>query len=250
MSDSTFQTILALETATPVQALALVDGDDLREHRVQRVRYNHGSSLLKNVDQLLSARNIDLDSIDLFAIGLGPGSFTGLRVGLATAKALSRAVNKPIVGVSSLAALAFGPAKMCGQATVLATIDARRREIYAGAYTLSTDGQTLVSAIDEQALAPDDFIAAVDDTIDGPLILVGDGPEKYLALRQWDSPDLTWVPAAIAPPSAVGVALLGRHLAQTQGPADRIALEPNYIRPSDAVLPAQAPGPMPPEPTT
>src|SRR6056297_1404685 len=157
MTDSSpdFERILAIETATSHQAVALIEGTELKEHRVQRVRYNHGSSLLQNIDHLLQAQGIEVAEIDLFAVGLGPGSFTGLRVGLATAKALARATDKPIVGVSSLAAIAEGPARANPQATVLATFDARRREVYAAAYRWIDD--ELVSVLDACALSPADW---------------------------------------------------------------------------------------------
>ena len=247
MSDHTdYKRVLAIETATPVQALALLDGENLREHRVQHVRYNHGSSLLQNVDQLLSARKIELPDIDLFAVGLGPGSFTGLRVGLATAKALARSVKKPIVGISSLAALAYAAARINPGATVLTAIDARRREIFGAAYRWTPEG--LVSIIDDCAVDPAEFRERVEAELEGPIVLVGDGQSKYPALRQWKHPNLTIVPPDLATPSAIGVARLSRRAAQADGPADLIALEPNYIRPSDAVLPDKPPGPMPPAP--
>ena len=243
---SDFARVLAIETATRVQAVALLDGETLCEHRVQRVAYNHGSSLLRNVEEVLSNQDFDLDSIDLFAVGLGPGSFTGLRVGLATAKALSRAVERPIVGVSSLAALTYGPARACPEATVVAAIDARRREVYAGAYRWEDKG--LVEVLEDCAIAPADWIDHVSRGLRGDLIQVGDGIDRYDVLREWDAPDLRTFPGDLAPPSAVGVARLGRELALADGAADRVQLEPNYIRPSDARLPEKAPGPMPADP--
>ena len=242
----TYRRILAIETATPVQAVALVDGETLCEHRVQRVAYNHGSSLLCNVDQVLDSSAIELEEIDLFAVGLGPGSFTGLRVGLATAKGLSRAVDRPIVGVSSLAALAYGPARACSEATVLAAIDARRREVYAGAYRW--EDNALVEVLEDCAAAPKDWIDEVTRGVSGPLLQLGDGLTKYDVLRNWEAPQLRTLPGDLASPSAVAVAKLARQVASEAGTADRISLEPNYIRPSDARLPDKEPGPMPPAP--
>lgn len=241
-----YRRILAIDTATRVQAVALLDGEKLCEHRVQRVAYNHGSSLLKNVDGLLDGCPFELHEVDLFAVGLGPGSFTGLRVGLATAKALSRAVERPIVGVSSLAAIAYTPARTCPQATILAAMDARRREVYAGAYRWEED--TLTEVLEDRAAPPDDWIGQVSKGLTGPFVQVGDGVEKYDVLRDWDAPTLRRLPGDLAAPSAIGVARLGRALAMREGVADRTQLEPNYIRPSDAVLPAKAPGPMPKDP--
>ena len=235
MTDSSpeFQRVLAIETATRYQAVALLDGDQLLEHRIQRVRYNHGSSLLGNIDHLLNAQGVEVADVDLFCVGLGPGSFTGLRVGLATAKALARATDRPIVGVSSLAALAQGAARTHPKATILAAIDARRREVYAAAYRWN-DGQ-LECVLDACALSPARWRERVEKDVTGPLIQIGDGVPRYAELAQWAG--VITMPQALAPPSAVSVALLGRLKARTLGPADLITLEPDYIRPSDARLP-------------
>ncbi|MFU8805549.1 MAG: tRNA (adenosine(37)-N6)-threonylcarbamoyltransferase complex dimerization subunit type 1 TsaB, partial [Bradymonadaceae bacterium] len=99
----TYGRILAIDAATRVQSLALIEGDEVVEHRLQRARYNHSSTLITNIDDLFGSQGFTVHDIDLFAVGRGPGSFTGLRVAMAVAKALARATQKPIVGVSSLA---------------------------------------------------------------------------------------------------------------------------------------------------
>lgn len=232
---NTCSRILAIDTATPYQALALIDGEKLLANQVQRVRYNHGSSLLKNIDDLLQTLKFELHSVDLFAVGLGPGSFTGLRVGLATAKALARATNTPIVGVSSLAAAALTPAKTNPQATILAAFDARRREVYAGAYRYNGDG--LQALFKERAIGSSALIKLVDEELEGPIILVGDGLPAYKPLQAWERPNLIKLPLTAAAPDAAAVAYLARQQALTQGPADLISLEPNYIRATDARQP-------------
>ncbi len=247
MSESdTYQRILAVETATRVQSVALIDGDELLEHRQRRVAYNHGSSLLKTIDTVFDGRDIELADIDLFAVGIGPGSFTGTRVGLADAKALSRAVETPIVGVSSLAALAYQPARISPGATVIAAIDARRREVYAGAYRFE-EGE-LKTVLDDRAASPDDWRTTVEEQLSGELIQVGNGVERYDVLADWELANLDTIPTDLVAPSAVGVAQLGRHIALDEGPHDRVNLQPNYIRPSDAVLPDKPLGEMPEEP--
>jgi tRNA threonylcarbamoyladenosine biosynthesis protein TsaB len=238
-----YQRVLAIETATQVQALSLIDGSRCLEHRISRVRYNHGSSLLRNVDLLLTEQGVDVEAVDLFAVGLGPGSFTGLRVGLATAKALSLATKKPIVGVSSLAALAFQPAQANPGATVIAVLDARRNEVYAGAFRWSLK-EGLIEVMSEHAIAPQELIERMEAEPAGPLVIVGDGVGVYTSLRTWASTEgVVHLPEALAMPSALAIGLLGRLRALTEGPADRASLEPNYLRPSDAKLPDIAPHP-------
>lgn len=241
-----YRRILAVETATRVQSVALLEGDDVLEHRRRRVAYNHGSSLLKSIDGLFWQRDVELEDIDLLAVGLGPGSFTGLRVGLADAKGLSRAVEKPIVGVSSLAALAYTPARIHPDATVVASIDARRREVYAAAYRW--DGDELVEVLEDRAADPAHWVGTVEQQLTGPLVQVGNGFESYDALRGWDHDELVTIPTDLVAPSAVGVARLARLVAAQQGPASRVNLQPNYIRPSDAKLPEKPLGEMPEDP--
>ncbi len=243
---NTYSTVLAIDTATLVQSIALMDGDELLESRTQRVAFNHGSSLLANIDALFHERRIALTDIDLFAVGLGPGSFTGLRVGLATAKALARSVSASIVGVSSLAAQAYLPARHRPGTPVASVFDARRREVYGGVYRWESD--TLVALIDDCALAPEDWISRVDHHVDGPILQVGDALQRYDALLSWERSHLLTLGPHLVSPSALGVAYLGRHRASNTGTADLASLEPNYIRPSDAVLPDRQPVAMPPDP--
>lgn len=238
--------VLGIETATHVQAVALLDGERLCEHHLMRVAYDHGSSLLANVDAAFEEPDFKKEDVELYAVGIGPGSFTGLRIGLATAKGLARAFEAPIVGVSTLAAIAYTPARLNPEATVLASIDARRREVYAGAYQFE-DGR-LVEVLEDRAVTPAKWLEQVEQKLSGPVIQTGNGWENYDELRNWDRPQLDAIPTALAPPSAVAVARLGRELFDVQGGDDLVNLQPNYIRPSDAQLPDEPPGEMPPDP--
>ena len=243
---SPYSCVLAVDTATALQSIALIDGDEILESRLRRVAFNHGSSLLANIDSLFEDRCIGLQDVDLFAVGLGPGSFTGLRVGLATAKALSRSVDTPIVGVSSLAAQAYLPARHRPGHPVASLFDARRREVYGGVY--QWDDEQLNCLLEDCALAPDTWMEHVDASVDGPLLQVGDALQRYDQLLQWSRPELLTLGPEFISPSALGVAYLGRHRATRRGSADRAQLEPNYIRPSDAVLPDRQPTAMPAKP--
>ncbi|RAL22741.1 tRNA (adenosine(37)-N6)-threonylcarbamoyltransferase complex dimerization subunit type 1 TsaB [Lujinxingia litoralis] len=228
--------VLAIDAATRTQALALLDGDQLLETRAQRVRYNHGSALLANIEALFNAQSLDLSQVELFAVGLGPGSFTGLRVALAASKALARAHQRPIVGVSSLAAAALPLALSSPGQPVCVAFDARRHEVYAGAY-VAREGR-LLTLLPEDTRAPE-LLADELQTLDAPhpIALIGDGIRAYPALQELPADLVLRPPAPLAPPSAVGVALLARQHLATHGPHDLVQLEPNYIRPSDARLP-------------
>jgi tRNA threonylcarbamoyladenosine biosynthesis protein TsaB len=177
---------------------------------------------------------VSWEQVDRIAVGLGPGTFTGLRIGLATAKALAQATGIPVVGVSTLQALAVGVrrldaggAETSGLDTVLAVLDARRGEVYAGAWDLRRlDGSPVLAP---RALAPD----ALRDALAGGgsrLLAIGEGA---IAFREGlerggmyvppDSSDLHRV-------TAVSHCLLARDLPATP-PA---ALVPDYQRLPDA----------------
>ncbi len=236
------QRVLAIDTATRVQSLALMDGETVLEHSQRRVKFNHGSTLLEHLSQTLDEHKLEVADLDLVSVGVGPGSFTGLRVGLAIAKSLSRAESIPIVGVSTLAALAHSVAITNPTAIVCPMYDARRREVYAGFYRWDTP--RLEQLEPDQTIAPAelrDRILHYSSTV-APVVLVGNAPRKYsdeldvweMANINWEAPDVSVMPSWTDAPSAVSVALLGRRKARSGELDDLASLEPNYIRPTDA----------------
>jgi tRNA threonylcarbamoyladenosine biosynthesis protein TsaB len=146
--------ILAFDTATEVATSALVaDGEVLGE------RVSHAVTLLEDVDALLRQGGAHADEIEALVVGIGPGSFTGVRVGLATARGLALALDVPVAGVSTLAALA------AGAPGALPVIDARRREIFVA------NGEPRALAPAELQLAPG-------------TLCVGNGAVRYRAILE------------------------------------------------------------------
>ena len=121
--------ILAFDTSTFTASAAVLDGRDVLAESSAVLRATHSERLLPLVDEVLARSGVPLDAIERIAVGVGPGSFTGVRLGLATAKGLALATGIPLVGVTSLAALAASA--WCHEGPLLATIDARRDEVYA-----------------------------------------------------------------------------------------------------------------------
>jgi tRNA threonylcarbamoyladenosine biosynthesis protein TsaB len=128
--------VLGLDTATPatVVGLRLADGRTLqaRDDPQARQRPGHATRLLPLADGLLAEAHIDWPELERIAVGVGPGTFTGLRIGIATARGLARSLGVELVGVSSLRALASGAEEQPSR--VLAAIDARRGELFVAAY--------------------------------------------------------------------------------------------------------------------
>ena len=191
---------LAFDTATDVATSALVvDGEPLAERASKAVR------VLLDVDDMLREAGLAAGGIDAIAVGTGPGSFTGLRMGLATARALAFSLDLPVAGVSTLAALA------AGAPGALPVIDARRREVF----TLLPDGPA--------ALVPQEL------ELEPGTRCVGDGAVRYRELLEAKGAEIPPDGDDVHLPRARFHALLARDF----GPAELV--EPLYLRIPDAV---------------
>ncbi|HTA97418.1 MAG TPA: tRNA (adenosine(37)-N6)-threonylcarbamoyltransferase complex dimerization subunit type 1 TsaB [Solirubrobacteraceae bacterium] len=171
--------VLGLDTATPatVVGLRLADGRTLqaRDDPAARRRPGHATQLLPLADGVLAEAGTDWAELKRIAVGVGPGTFTGLRIGIATARGLAQSLGVELVGVSSLRALAHGAGEDAQR--VLAVIDARRGEVFLAAYD---GGQELIAP---QAVSPDAVAELVETVaIDTQLedwLALGDGAMLY-----------------------------------------------------------------------
>jgi tRNA threonylcarbamoyladenosine biosynthesis protein TsaB len=219
--------ILALDTATRRASVAICRGSDVLAEGSREVT-THSEGLMPLVDEMLRQSGVATADLDAVVCGVGPGSFTGLRIGMATAKGLCFAAGKPLYGVSSLQALALG----AGEGLVAAVLDARRREVYLGLYR---DGEPLMS---ELVCAPSEVARRLPLDPGSNILLAGDGALAYRELL-------------LSSLEGAALAVEGRHDIEARdlaraalsriaaGDADDLAaVVPLYIRPSDAKLPA------------
>ena len=146
--------ILGIDTSTPIGSVALIDGENIVAEHTLNIVQAHSSRLMPAIDNVLKWGNITPDALDGCAVGIGPGSFTGIRIGVATAKSLCYAVDKPIVGVSTLEAIAYNLRWTDG--IVCPILDARRSEIY---------GCTFHGGVEWQRIT-DDFCLSIDAFLD------------------------------------------------------------------------------------
>jgi tRNA threonylcarbamoyladenosine biosynthesis protein TsaB len=224
-------TILAFDTATPATAvaLALADGSvaTRRHEPAEGERPGHATQLLPLALELLDEAGIDWPALDRVAVGVGPGTFTGVRIGVATARALAQARELPLVGVSTLRALALGanpaPAAL---GAVLAVLDARRGEAFAAAWGL--DGSELLAPA---ASAPEALAAAVS-ALPAPVLAIGDGAIRFRLQIEAAGAE---VPADDSRAHRVDATAHCR-LAATMEPSVRDAVLPSYLRLPDAEL--------------
>jgi tRNA threonylcarbamoyl adenosine modification protein YeaZ len=194
----------------------------------------HAETLVPRIEEVLAAGGHALKDVDLVVFGRGPGSFTGLRVGLATAKGLALARGVPIVGLSSLECLALSSGVDGLVATV---VDARRGEIFTAVYEVEhRDGRPSARAVvDEQVLEPAAFSQLIaDSSLGGSPYLAGDGVARYPdQLARHGTP----LPEPCAAPSACRMAVAGLEQFLTRGADDLATVEPVYLREPDARLP-------------
>lgn len=207
--------VLGIETATDVCAVGLVDGPrDLVDLALLKPR-GHGARLAGLIDAALSAAGLTAADLDAVAVSAGPGSYTGLRIGVSTAKGLCLATGAALIGVPTLEALArSGPSA----SPTLAVLPSRRGEVYAAVY--GSDG----AAIREPAaLALPDVDAWLPDVPE----LAVTGPAAG-AVQGAVTRDLSAVEAR---PSGLAIARLGRQRAESERVDDVAAFEPAYLKP-------------------
>jgi tRNA threonylcarbamoyladenosine biosynthesis protein TsaB len=250
--------VLAMDTATPATAVALCgpEGEiEARDDPPQGARPRHTARLLPLVAELLEqtrrSKGSAWQSIDQIAVGVGPGTFTGLRIGLATARALSRARGIPLVGISTLRALALGAGGDSGTAgdagaasdsgaardrheVVLAVLDARRGEVFAAAWRPDQveAGDAMLAP---SALAPDELAAEVAK-LGSAVLAIGDGAVKFRTILE---------PVGLAIPEDDSklhrvTAISHCRLAGTAAPSEPDQILPEYLRIPDAEMTRRA----------
>jgi tRNA threonylcarbamoyladenosine biosynthesis protein TsaB len=215
--------ILAIDTTGTFGSIALCEQGEVREEVLIHAPDGYGSILFPRIDALLARHGVAVREIACFAAASGPGSFTGVRVGLTTAKGLAEAARKPIVAVSNLKALAF-----FGHTALRATVlDARRGQVYGALYddSLALRGEEVVQAFPQwlRSLPPREIEFVAQDFSPFAQAIAG-GP---LAESR-----VTEAPRALA--GAIGCIATGEFLSgRAQDPA---AADANYVRRSDAEL--------------
>ncbi|ADT87604.1 tRNA (adenosine(37)-N6)-threonylcarbamoyltransferase complex dimerization subunit type 1 TsaB [Vibrio furnissii] len=152
--------ILALDTATEVCSVALMVGDTLYS-RSEVAPRDHTKKILPMVDEVLKEAGVTLQELDALAFGRGPGSFTGVRIGIGIAQGLAFGADLPMIGVSTLAAMAQGAYREHGMTRVATAIDARMSEVYWGRFERQADG-TWLTIDDECVIAPDALCEKID----------------------------------------------------------------------------------------
>jgi tRNA threonylcarbamoyladenosine biosynthesis protein TsaB len=227
--------ILAIDTSSPISAVSLVDGDRVVTEDQIGTENRHAEHLLPRIQTQLGVAGWALPTVELIAVGLGPGSFTGLRVGLATAKGLALATGIPVRGVSSLAVLARAALERSELALI--AIDAGRGELFGGAYRGGAE-RPLVTVLREHLAPPEAFAREAAARGLCAAAICGSGARRYqteFAAALGDN--LRSCEPRLDLPQGCHVALEARIAFEAEGASVLGRLEPVYMRPSDAKLP-------------
>ena len=225
--------ILTMDTATPCSSVALTAGTRRNGYLVASLcltgNVTHSRRLLSAIDHLTREAGVDKGAIAGIGVSLGPGSFTGLRIGMATAKGLAAATGKPLFGVTTLDALAG----QCVTSTLICTLlDARKKEVYAAFHRCNSEG--IAERVGEiQVLSPEKLAAAIDE----PVFMIGDGAVTYGALFcQLLGNKIRFAPAHLHTPSAAALGMIAGEMLARGESMDVGEAVPLYVRSSDAEL--------------
>lgn len=226
--------ILAADTSTAINSVALCRDDAILAEAVIDGRRLHSERLLPTVQWLLAESGVALHEVDLLAIAIGPGSFTGLRIGAATWKGLAFANDIPLIGVPTLDAMAR-LAAVRPKSYVAALLDARMKEVFAAAYTVT--GPDPAKCLDDTVCsitALMERLEALPDFDPDALSLLGDGAQLYQDVLRARWPGATIAAPAQGVPRASAVALEARARHAAGAPTDPGAVNPVYLRKSQA----------------
>ncbi len=222
--------ILALESTSAIASAALWRDGSLLAQATLHAGHTHSTTLLPLATEILRIAGCEVADVDLFAAAVGPGSFTGVRIAAATAEGLAFGLDKPLVGVSSLEALAYNLKGITG--ILCPVIGARRSQFYTALFSADSRGIHRLTE-DEIVLSSQlsDYLASYD----APVYLTGDGyAEAYGAIRH---PKLTATPDALCLPAAFGVAEAAFFAYQNAADPESFktgSLAPIYLRKTQA----------------
>ncbi|CUH96291.1 hypothetical protein P22_2381 [Propionispora sp. 2/2-37] len=221
--------ILAIDTATLVSSVALAAADTLVAELTLQTKKTHSELLMPHIDRILQMATIEKSLLKAVAVSIGPGSFTGLRIGLATAKALAYALHIPLIGVPSLAALAFNcpvPGSILSP-----VLDAQKGNVYQALYTWQN--AELTELVPPRVIS---FAAALEELAvrEHPVLLLGEAAVAHRREIEARGANIMMAAPHVVMARAGSIAMLAHRLLKQGVYHDVFSLEPLYIRRSEA----------------
>lgn len=222
--------ILGLDSSGLVASVAVVEDDNMLAEYTVNYKKTHSQTLLPMLDEIAKMIELDLNTIDAIAIAGGPGSFTGLRIGSATAKGLGLALNKPLIQVPTVDGLAYN---LYGcKDMVCPLMDARRNQTYTGLYEFDTDGMHILE--EQCAIGIDEIIAKINE-LKRPVVFLGDGVSVFRSFIEENCKvPFSFAPAHMNKQRAGAVAALGETYYRDGKIQTAEEHKPDYLRLSQA----------------
>ncbi len=228
--------ILALDSSGLVASVAVVEGGVLEAQTIAEYTVNykktHSQTLLPMLDEVARMTELDLDSIDAIAVAAGPGSFTGLRIGSATAKGLGLALDKPLIHIPTLEGLAYN---LCGTDHIVCPImDARRGQVYTGIYEFDND--RLIVLEDQMAVGIEELGQRLH-SYDRKVVFLGDGVPVFkeaLMEQIMAGREIAFAPAHLNRQRAAAVGALAIRYYREGKMETAAEHQPDYLRVSQA----------------
>lgn len=221
--------LLAIETSSLVSSVALLQDQTLRAEFTTQARLTHSEQLMPHIADMLQKAGVQKEQIDGVAVSIGPGSFTGLRIGLATAKGLAFAWNVPIVGIETPVSLAWNSVGAADKLCVF--IDAQKGNVYSSQYVWH--GTTLETVQDVEIVPRKEALAKLVEE-GKSVVFYGDGALKGRADIESASPLFRLAPPTLVIPRAGSLALAAKVRLDAGDVDDCMTLTPAYKRRSEA----------------
>ncbi len=224
--------VLGIEAATPVAAVAVATEEKILAERMVNNRRTHSVNLLPMVKDTLADAGINKEHLTGIAVSSGPGSFTGLRIGISTARTLAQVLHLPLAGVPTLDALAY---PLSGHAGLVCPIlNARKNEVYTALYQNTVSEQ--ICLMPARTARIHDLLELLE-RYEERVTFIGDGLSEYAGIIKSQIGDHTFpAPQCASFPRGAAVAELGMRLLQTGAVFDPLTLLPHYARESEAEL--------------
>ncbi len=224
--------ILAMDSSSLVATVAVaMDGVMTAEYTVN-YKKTHSQTLLPMLDEIVKTIELDLNNIDAIAVAAGPGSFTGLRIGSATAKGLGLALNKPIIPVPTIAGMAYNFYGVSSDTLICPIMDARRDQVYTGVYTF--EGSEFVTVLDQTAMDIRELITWLCEQ-GKKVIFLGDGVPVYKGVIEAEcKTEFDFAPSHMSRQRAGAISALGEILYNKGVVESAAEHKPEYLRKSQA----------------
>ena len=226
--------ILALDSSGLVASVAVLEDDNCIAEYTINYKKTHSQTLLPMLDEISNMIELDLTTIDAIAVAAGPGSFTGLRIGSATAKGLGQALNKPLIGIPTVDGLAYN--LYATDKLICPLMDARRNQTYTGLYEFIKDeNKYSLHIVKEQCAVALDEILETINNLEREVIFLGDGVPVFQAqIKEKVKVPYSFAPAGFNRQRAAAIGALAFEYAAEGKMEEAAQHEPEYLRLSQA----------------